>query len=98
MADTSPITDTPEIRQQIERIFASKSFRRRQKLRNLLEYLVAETLAGRAAELTQKKIATDVYGMQDSFDPASDGTVRISAGRLRTSLHDYYKNEAGPGE
>jgi hypothetical protein len=39
-----------------------------------------------------------VYGLQDSFDPASDGTVRISAGRLRTSLHEYYKNEAGPDE
>jgi hypothetical protein len=98
MSDSLPITDTPEIRHQLERILASSSFRRRRKLVNLLQYLVAETLAGREAELTQKKIATDVFGIPHSFDPVYDGTVRISAGRLRASLHEYYKNEAGPDE
>jgi uncharacterized protein DUF4365 len=98
MANSPPIRDTPEIRQQLDRILASNSFRRRRKLMPLLEYLVAQTLAGRATSLTQKEIATAVYGMKDSFDPATDGTVRISAGRLRASLQKYYKDEAGPGE
>jgi len=96
--DSPPIADTPKIRQQLDRIFTSNSFRRRRKLLNLLEYLAAETLAERTTELTQKKIAKEVFKLQDSFDPTSDGTVRIAAGRLRTSLHEYYKNEAGAGE
>jgi hypothetical protein len=98
MAESIPITDTPEIREQLARIVASNSFRRRRKLLGLLEYLVAETIAGRKDQLTQKKIAAAVFGLKDSFDPQSDVTVRISASRLRDSLDEYFRKEAGPNE
>src|SRR5258708_38019128 len=96
MPESIPITDTPEIREQLARIVASNSFRRRRKLSVLLEYLVAETMAGRTDQLTQKKIAAEVF--KDSFDPQSDVAVRISASRLRDSLNEYYRREAQPDE
>jgi hypothetical protein len=98
MTEFLPITDTAEIREQVARIADSSSFRRRRRLLELLEYLVAETLAGRTSQLTQKKIAADVFGLNDSIAPQSDVTVRISASRLRDSLDDYYRREAQPDE
>ena len=88
MAESMPITDTPQIREQIARIVTSNSFRRRQKLLRLLEYLVAETIADRTAQLTQKRIAAEVFGLKDSFDPQSHVTVRISASRFRNCLDE----------
>ena len=93
MAESKPITDTPEIREQIARIVVSNSFRRRRKLLGLLEYLVTETMAGRADQLTQKKIAAEVFRAKDS-----DVTVRISASRLRDSLDEYFRKESQPDE
>lgn len=98
MAEAVPITDTPEIREQLERILTSNSFRRLRKLQALFEYLVAETIEGRASQLTQKKIAAAVFHLTDAFDPQTEVTVRVSAGRLRTSLQKYYRTEARPGE
>jgi len=48
-------------------ILASNSFRRLRNFKHLLEYLVAETIAGRASQLTQKKIAADVFDLKDSL-------------------------------
>ena len=98
MAESLPITDTLEIREQVERILASNSFRRLRKLQSLFEYLVVETMSGRASQLTQKKIAAEVFDLKDASDPQSDAAVRVSAGRLRASLHKYYRNEARPDE
>jgi Domain of unknown function (DUF4365) len=94
MPEFLPITDTPEIREQVERILASSSFRRLRKLQALFEYLVAETVAGRASQLTQKKIAGDVFNLKDATDPQSEAAVRVSAARLRSSLQKYYLTEA----
>src|SRR5438445_10077623 len=93
MAEPIPIDDSPEIREQVARIAESNLFRRRRKLLSLLEYLVTETMAGRAAQLTQKKIAAEVFRVEDS-----DVTVRISASRLRDSLDEYFRKESQPDE
>jgi hypothetical protein len=98
MAESKPITDTLEIREQLARIAASDCFRRRQKLLALLKYLVAETVAGRGAQLTQNKIAAELFGVADTSDPQSGVSVRISASRLRNSLDEYYRKEAKPDE
>jgi tetratricopeptide (TPR) repeat protein len=65
----------------------------------LLTYLVAETLAGRGAELHQKSIAADVFGRDiRTFDPRTDSIVRTTAAKLRQSLSAYYasRGQADP--
>lgn len=98
MEQTEPIHDTQEVRNQIARIAVSNSFKRRRRLLELFEYLVTETMSGRHELLTQKKIATDVYRLGTTFDPQSDGTVRIAAARLRNAIEEYYKRESAPDE
>ena len=58
--------------------------------REFLRYVVEETVAGRAAQLSQVVIARGVFKRADDFDPGLDPIVRIQAVRLRRSLERYY--------
>jgi hypothetical protein len=44
--------------------------------------------------LKEYQIATEVLGRPAGFDPQSDSTVRVQAGRLRVKLAEYYTHEA----
>jgi hypothetical protein len=71
---------------------------RRQKLLRLLDYLTSETMAGREAELTQKKIAAEVFKMSDVTGEQAGVTVRTAVTRLRAALQQYYRTIATPNE
>jgi hypothetical protein len=43
--------------------------------------------------LKEYQIATEVLGRPAGFDPQSDSTVRVQAGRLRVKLAEYYAHE-----
>ena len=43
--------------------------------------------------LKEYQIATEVLGRPAGFDPQSDSTVRVQAGRLRVKLAEYYSQE-----
>src|SRR6267378_7740242 len=98
MNQTVPIYDQREIREQIARIAVSNAVKRRRKLLELFEYLANETMGGRHEQLTQKKIAREFFKIGGSFDPKSDGTVRIAAARLRNAIEEYYRKESSPNE
>ncbi|MGA3242106.1 MAG: hypothetical protein ABSG03_38120 [Bryobacteraceae bacterium] len=55
------------------------------------------TLQGKAGELKEYTIATEVYGRNDDFDPTLDTIVRSEARRLRRKLKEYYDTE-GKGD
>lgn len=61
------------------------------RLKNLLKYLVEETLAGRGRLLKAYKIATEVLSRETSFDPNTDPIVRVEVRRLRRALEQYYQ-------
>jgi hypothetical protein len=44
--------------------------------------------------LKEYQIATEVLGRPAGFDPQSDSTVRVQAGRLRVKLAEYYTHES----
>lgn len=62
-------------------------------MRNLLGFLAAELLAGRADHLKEYSIGVDALGKPPSYDPRSDSTVRVQIGRLRQKLAEYYRTE-----
>ena len=62
--------------------------------RAFLDYIIKETLAGRASHLKGVAIATSVFGRDESFDQQTDPVVRLEARRLRHGLNGYY---SGPG-
>lgn len=75
---------------ELERILGSPGFDASERNRNFLEYVVAETLAGRADRIKAYNIATEVFGRDVNFDPQLDPVVRMEARRLRRSLERFY--------
>jgi hypothetical protein len=55
-------------------------------------------MAGREADLTQQKIATDVFKIANVADAQAGVTVRTAAARLRSALQEYYSTTATPDE
>ncbi|MGF7159587.1 adenylate cyclase [Rhodoligotrophos appendicifer] len=90
MLDRPAIVDPEEIRAQLRRILESATFDVPGRLRHFLQYVVDETLAGRANRLKAYSIGIEVFDRSQSFDSQSDPVVRVEAGRLRRALERYY--------
>ncbi|MGD0509883.1 MAG: hypothetical protein ABSA27_18945 [Terriglobales bacterium] len=79
--------------QQIDNIIKSHSLRGSESLCKLLQYLAKQAIDHPNAPLKEYQIATEVYGRHADFDPQSDSTIRVQAGRLRLKLAEYYAGE-----
>src|ERR1700716_1985530 len=79
--------------QQIEKLINSHSLRGSESLCKLLRYLAEHSLDHPRLALKEYQIATEVLGRPAGFDPQSDSTVRVQAGRLRIKLAEYYAHE-----
>ena len=64
-----------------------------ESLCKLLRYLAEHSLDHPGIALKEYQIATEVLGRPAGFDPQSDSTVRVQAGRLRVKLAEYYAHE-----
>ncbi len=94
MAVTRTFAAGPEqFFQQIDNIIKSHSLRGSESLCKLLQYLAKQSLYHPDAPLKEYQIATEVYGRPADFDPQSDSTIRVQAGRLRMKLAEYYAGE-----
>src|SRR5580698_1281611 len=82
-----------QLSQQIDTIIKSHSLRGSESLCKLLQYLAKQSLFHPDAPLKEYQIATEVYGRPANFDPQSDSTIRVQAGRLRLKLAEYYAGE-----
>jgi hypothetical protein len=79
----------------IQRVVDSPYFKKSQRLRSLLLYLAAQTLAARTDLLTEYNIATTVFERKADFDPDVDTIVRSHMVRLRQKLDQHaVENEA----
>jgi hypothetical protein len=81
--------------QQVDRLIKSHSLSGSESLCRLLRYLAEHSLDHPGVALKEYQIATEVLGRSGGFDPQSDSTVRVQAGRLRMKLAEYYAHE-GP--
>ena len=79
--------------QQIERLTKSHILHSSESLCKLLRYLAEHSLDHPGIALKEYQIATEVLGRPAGFDPQSDSTVRVQAGRLRVKLAEYYSHE-----
>lgn len=77
---------------QLERILASETFSRSERLSAFLRFIVEETLAGRAASLKEQVVGDALYGNGSDFDAAARPVVRVDARRLRDKLREYYSD------
>ncbi len=79
--------------QQIERLTKSHILHGSESLCKLLRYLAEHSLDHPGIALKEYQIATEVLGRPSGFDPQSDSTVRVQAGRLRVKLAEYYSHD-----
>ena len=89
-ASAGALPSAEEARAQMHRILADPGLQASPARRNLLQFIVEESLAGRAERLKGFTIAVGVFGRNDDFDPQTDPVVRVEARRLRRDLHSYY--------
>jgi hypothetical protein len=79
-------------RSQIQVILAdileSPEFKDSQRYRELLQYLVEESAAGRSPKETT--IAVQIFSRDSSFNSKEDATVRVYINNLRKKLEHYY--------
>jgi hypothetical protein len=81
------------IKQQLERILASKGFVHSERPSRFLRFVVDQTVQGLGHQLKEYLLGIEVLGRRESFDPKTDPIVRVEAGRLRTRLREYYESE-----
>ena len=79
--------------QQIDKLIKSHSLRTSESLCKLLRYLAEHSLDHPGVALKEYQIATEVLGRSAGFDPQSDSTVRVQAGRLRVKMAEYYSHD-----
>jgi len=79
--------------QQIDKLTNSHSLHSSESLCKLLRYLAEHSLDHPGVALKEYQIATEVLGRPQGFDPQSDSTVRVQAGRLRVKLAEYYAGD-----
>ena len=85
-----PEIDGADIDRTLRRILGSPIFARSAISSALLAYLVTEARAGRQAQIKAYSIGIDVLDKSPDFDPATDASVRVAIGRLRSALADFY--------
>ncbi|MBU3664767.1 MAG: hypothetical protein FGM15_02645 [Chthoniobacterales bacterium] len=85
---TASLSDDPM--EELQRVLSSSDFPATARNRKFLDFVVRETLAGRADGITARTIGLRVLGRPASFNPNQDPIVRIEAGRLRRDLETYY--------
>jgi hypothetical protein len=95
-SSTTPELDREEIIAHLRQILADRRFASAERNARFLRYVVETTLDGKASEIKETVIASEVYGRSSDYDPKADSIVRVEASRLRQKLRSYYENEGKP--
>ncbi len=82
-----------EVRSELAKILASRTFRPARGQCKFLSYTVTESVAGRGHLLKEHLIGLEALGRGDTFDPRLDPIVRTQARKLRLRLAKYYQTE-----
>ena len=77
----------------VERIVASPHLVKSSRLSSFLQFIAAETLAGREDLLNEQRIGVSVFERRVDYDSAEDNIVRSHASRLRQRLEAYFLDE-----
>jgi hypothetical protein len=82
------MVDRSQVDKVLSEILESPEFKDAQRYRDLLVYLVEESLAGRSPKETT--IGLQFFGKDSSFNSKEDATVRVYLNNLRKKLEHYY--------
>jgi hypothetical protein len=95
----APLEPTAEeVRQALERILRSKHFAHAPMKQRFLQLICEAHINGRAADLNEYLIGFEVFGRDQTYNPALDPIVRVGAHELRKKLEHYYRSEGESDE
>jgi hypothetical protein len=77
----------------MDRLLSNKRFANAPMKRRFIQLICKAYLDGRAEELNEYMIGCEVFGRNNSYNPALDPIVRVGAHELRKKLESYYKDE-----
>lgn len=75
---------------ELREILASPQFCNSKRYPALLQYIVENTLAGKADLLKERTIGVEVFSRPPTYDTNADTVVRFTAGEVRKRLAAYY--------
>ena len=84
-----------EVQKTLSAILQSVPFRSSKQIQKLLQFLVSETLAGRADTLKERIIGTSIFDRRPDYDTNDDPIVRLRVAELRKRLALYYQTAIG---
>ncbi|MCP5115616.1 MAG: hypothetical protein GY953_32725, partial [bacterium] len=87
------VVDFGECRAQIDRLRESETLRHSASLKKLIVYLADASLTGKAHELKEYTVGIEALSKPSDYDPRTDSSVRVLAGKLRQKLDVYYSGE-----
>jgi hypothetical protein len=90
---TQAAPPAPEEWRLAQRIAASRGFRKSELLKGFLLEVCELALAGRADEITEKRLGICIFGRSSGYDPGEDNVVRSYARMLRKRLEAYFADE-----
>ena len=79
-----------DIRAQVDRICKSPELEKSTRLKEVLNFIIEEFLAGRADRIKGFSIGKAIFSVDKSFDSETNSVVRVEIGRLRRRLTEYY--------
>jgi hypothetical protein len=85
------ITEQDEIREQLDRILASRLFRNSQRFPDFLRYTVEHALKGDTADIKERTLGIKVFARNLDYDTSTDPVVRVTAAEVRKRLAQYYQ-------
>lgn len=81
------------VRDQLERVLASRQFQSSELQQRFLSFVVEKTLNGSADEIKEYTIGAEAFRRGKEFDPRVDSVVRVVARRVRERLDEYYRTD-----
>jgi len=78
---------------QVRSILQSQTFRNTEVLKRLLDYLAKQAVIDPAGEMKEYTVGVEAFNKPSDYDPQTDSSVRVQAGKLRQKLDEYYRNE-----
>jgi hypothetical protein len=87
-----------EMLQALDRVLSSKHFVHAPMKQKFLRLTCDFSINGRGPELNEYLIGREVFGRDDSYNPATDPIVRVGAHGVREKLALYYQKEGAGDE
>lgn len=82
-----------EVYAELELLVRSPVFNRSEKLLRFLRFVCETTVEGRAAQINEYLIGSEVFKRGSNYNPSEDSIVRRHAHAMRQKLQEYYATE-----